>query len=405
MTLKLLGFLTDLALIDLLLNLEIILIIIIESKRFGDFISFLTWVENNFEVASIVVFLLLLFNVLIFTVFIPRLIKGTVGQKLYGMRLKPDVNISFINVFLFYITGFILNVVLFPLTIFRAFKRQPLISNKISGLQIIFKEQVNKSLIVFSLFFTVFLIGINFFMYQTNLFFNIGKSLTDYNKLLEYAVEDQNADMLQYFIKEYKSRTTADLSYYECVLSIYQGGINEQICKNALNTEKQNKEHTEKLHELMGYYYFTHDNYKEAEKVLKYFYDNKIINDSLLQYLYILNQQDTSSDKHNFLKKLDAIYKDILKSDNAMIKYKVALMYIDARSFSKATELLKDLYNHMSPKLDKAEVAWYLGETLFLNKKYKDGLKYMKIASDLSSAKYKTMYESYKSYYNSQIKK
>ena len=401
---KVLAEFLDLNIVILGTNLIILIFIFWGSTKYGDFIQFLQYLENNLQITITVIFLIILFMFFVFKVVIPSILKKTIGQAFFYVEYIPKSNVNILNLFLFNITGPITNILLFPVSIIRTFKKLPSIGAIIS--QIHLNTVAVSSYIKFMLGFLILFVltGLNLYTYNANLFFNIGKRLTNYERLMDYAIQQQNPDMLNYFINEYKHQTQRDPDYYECILSLFKNGINEKACNQALASDP-NERHQQLLHKYIGLHYFALNDYKNAAKYLEYFYQNQILSEDLITYLYSYEKLDTSYNHKNTIDKINKIYKQILSSNNVIIQYKTALILFDNQQFNKAIEILQKLAEKQSPLLDKSEVLWYLGEALFLSKKYDEGLKYMKQAQKLNPVKYKTLYESYKSYYKTQVKK
>lgn len=401
---RLLAFLLDINIVVFLFNLSILFLTFIFSKHYGDFIGLLHHIENDPQYFLSIIFVLTIIFILLYLVFVTLINKDTIGLKLFGFKLIPENNINVINLFLKFITGFIIDLLLILVNIFYMFKGKNSISSYISDLSIEEAEDVNPVALISGILLLFILSLFNFYFYYGNIPFKLGKQLTNYEKLLSYASYNKDSNLLERFLREYRGSKIKDqnkVNFYACILSVLRKDLDLKICKQVeKNINDFPENYKNMFYGYVGEYYFNKNDYKNALNYLEYFYNKLIFNSYYWEYLLSLK----STNSKLLLEKLNKQFDSLLSSNNYMLVYNVALLYIDNQDFKHAIELLQKLKNNKPKTIDYADVLWYLGKAQFLSKDYKNAISNMKQASAINPSKYNVLFKSYESYYKTQVK-
>ncbi len=401
---RFLAFLLDINIVLFAINIVILFLILILSKRYGDFISLLHSVESHPQHFLSLVFIVAIIFILLYFVIFAYLIKNTVGLKLFGFKLMPQNNINIVNLFLKFITGFLVDSLLLIINIYYFLKGKNSVSSYISDLTIDEVDSVGFVNLAVGISILLILALFNFYFYYANIPFKVGKQLTNYEKLLNYASYNKDPDLLEKFLQEYessKAKIQNNVNYYACILSILRKNLDSKICKQVEKSiDNYPDNYKSMFYAYIGDYYFNRSDYKNALKYLEYFYNKEILNNYYWEYLMSLKKTNTQL----LLVKLNKQFNNLLNSNNYMVIYNIALLYIDNQDFKHAIKLLQKLKEVKPKTIDYADVLWFLGKAQFLSKDYKDAIDNMKQAANLNPSKYNVLFKSYESYYKTQVK-
>ncbi len=401
---RFLAFLLDINIVLFAINIVILFLILILSKRYGDFISLLHSVESHPQHFLSLVFIVAITFILLYFVIFAYLIKNTVGLKLFGFKLMPQNNINIVNLFLKFITGFLVDSLLLIINIYYFLKGKNSVSSYISDLTIDEVDSVGFVNLAVGISILLILALFNFYFYYANIPFKVGKQLTNYEKLLNYASYNKDPDLLEKFLQEYessKAKIQNNVNYYACILSILRKNLDSKICKQVEKSiDNYPDNYKSMFYAYIGDYYFNRSDYKNALKYLEYFYNKEILNNYYWEYLMSLKKTNTQL----LLVKLNKQFNNLLNSNNYMVIYNIALLYIDNQDFKHAIKLLQKLKEVKPKTIDYADVLWFLGKAQFLSKDYKDAIDNMKQAANLNPSKYNVLFKSYESYYKTQVK-
>lgn len=401
---RFLAFLLDINIVLFAINIVILFLILILSKRYGDFISLLHSVESHPQHFLSLVFIVAITFILLYFVIFAYLIKNTVGLKLFGFKLMPQNNINIVNLFLKFITGFLVDSLLLIINIYYFLKGKNSVSSYISDLTIDEVDSVGFVNLAVGISILLILALFNFYFYYANIPFKVGKQLTNYEKLLNYASYNKDPDLLEKFLQEYessKAKIQNNVNYYACILSILRKNLDSKICKQVEKSiDNYPDNYKSMFYAYIGDYYFNRSDYKNALKYLEYFYNKEILNNYYWEYLMSLKKTNTQL----LLVKLNKQFNNLLNSNNYMVIYNIALLYIDNQDFKHAIKLLQKLKEVKPKTIDYADVLWFLGKAQFLSKDYKDAIDNMKQAANLNPSKYNVLFKSYELYYKTQVK-
>ena len=404
----LISWIFDMGMFALIFSLTVLLVLILGSIYWGDYIHFVEWVEANFAIMGVFLYGMLIFEyllILLYTIFKQK----TPGMGMAGLYFSKA---SALDIFIRYTVGLVIDFVFLPVNVILWLIKKPSISHRILKIQV--ASTTKKSLLkaaIISILALVLGFGGLAGIVSGKLLFAIGRRLTDYDSLALYAVKSNNIGLLQDIYPDYqKYAKQADRlkEFYKCYIDIstavaqkkaLKDTRHEQSCVKVLTTKVPDKNLTPQIYKLIAIYYDNTNNPKKALTYYEYFYNNKLVTPELVRYVLLIQQLHPEQ----LNKVLDTIFPALKDSKNNFVKYTLAKVYFSQRKFPKTIELLQSILDSKPRDVDILEVKKMLAQALFLNSQYKKALELMKdIASQ--DKDYESVYKSYLKYYNTQIR-
>ncbi len=397
---KFLAVLLDSLIVISLLLAILILFFVVYIKQTNNILDLSQVIADNLNFYILASYFILLTVLVFYFVIVPLLLDSTFGQFIMGLKLAPQERKSIANVFLFYFSSIILNILLLPISLYCILFKKCLISYKLTGLKlIVFKESkfIRFLLAIFIGILPVITFSVVYRVYKDPV--SVITRFIDYKKYTQRALELKDYQTISTLLENYKAKYGEDDEYfiYKCVadahVSLNLDNIENVIktCNKASSVAKNNNEKIEVLLAKINIYDFMKDldQEKKLYETLWTKYNYRGI--EMLNYIGILAKSDTKKAK-KYLQEWES--SNNVSSFNIKNIYSVAELYFDLKEYNKALNLYTLILNKAKSNAEKAGASFRIGECYYQLKNYKKAKEYFLQAKKLDDH-YTNLVESY----------
>lgn len=360
---RFLGFLLDVLFFISFLGVIALVALILIYFQEKDISIINTYLQTDLTRTMLVAYSTMFLGYLVYFWLLPVALKQTIGQRLAGTSYQSEGKITTGRVFLKTIVGRFWDILLFPYTLYAAFKNKASISTKLSGIVITHRDiPASKGLYASTLLFTVFLIatfGIGTYLYRTGIT-PIMERYTNYEKQVMSLIENLAYQDAAAVLEKYKQQKGENEHYwyYHCVIeaNITTDLSSLAVCQRAQDLNAASNDRLKGIISQEAKVYAANSEYeKAAEKYALLWNNYQDRTMDMKNYVVVLSElgkgkeandiltelmKSTKLDDPIVLRDLGNLYERIGNADIAMQQYQEGLAILkDGENLSLAGEL------------------------------------------------------------------
>jgi tetratricopeptide (TPR) repeat protein len=393
---RFIGFILDILFFSSFLGVLAIGALYIIYRQENDIAIINTYLQSQLTWSMYALYGFLLGAYVLYYLVIPRFLKQTVGQRLAGTVFLTERKLGLWAIFLKNIIGVFWDVLLFPYTIIVAIRRKPLISTRLSRIEVVPAEKKMSFgatvIVLLFAFFFVATAGIGTYVYRQGVTTMIER-YTDYEKQMKQLIEMYAYQDAQPILEKYKQYHGEDnnYSFYLCLIeaNLATDLSNLELCNKALESNKENTGRVKTILAEQAKLYAANDQYTEAEKIYSRLW-NEFSDRSMnmKNYVAVLSELKKSKEATAALNEIAAqvlttdavelrdlgnLYERIGQIDLALEKYAAALAAVpETENPSLAGELYYSIGVLQYQKGKYTDATASFGKAKTLNKDYAD---------------------------------